>query len=106
MAKVELRKEWEARVAAFRASGQSTTEWCANHDFKPSRLRYWLRKINPIDTPSVMPSQWMSVEIGNMDPGVQGNGLCVRVGHAVVEVQPGFDPLLLKNVVRTLVALC
>ncbi|MFZ5687587.1 MAG: IS66 family insertion sequence element accessory protein TnpA [Bacillota bacterium] len=33
MTKAEYRKEWEQRVAAFRASGQSTTEWCAAHRF-------------------------------------------------------------------------
>ena len=106
MTRVELQREWEARVADFRASGQSTTEWCAAHDLKPGRLQYWLRKLNPIDTPITMSSQWMSVEIGDMEPSVQGSRICVRVGHAVVEVQPDFDPALLKDVVRTLVAIC
>jgi len=36
----------------------------------------------------------------------QGNGLLVRMGHAVVEVQPGFNPALLSDVVRTLAVLC
>ncbi|WP_066640098.1 IS66 family insertion sequence element accessory protein TnpA [Desulfolucanica intricata] len=104
--KAELRKEWEERVAAFKASGQSTTAWCAAHDLKPQQLRYWLRKLNPVDIPTVITPQWLSVEIGNSVPSGQANGLCIRIGHAVVEVQPGFDPALLKDVVRTLVALC
>ncbi|MDS1029687.1 hypothetical protein RDV78_04095 [Bacillota bacterium LX-D] len=48
--KLELRKEWEARVTAFRASGQSTSAWCAEHDIKLPQLRYWLRKFKSVDT--------------------------------------------------------
>lgn len=44
MTKAELRKEWEARVVAFKDSGQSTSAWCAAHDLQPHQLRYWLRE--------------------------------------------------------------
>ena len=44
MTKTELRKEWDARVVAFKASGQSASAWCAVHDLKPLQLWYWLRK--------------------------------------------------------------
>jgi len=30
----ELRNEWAARVAAFRASGKSASAWCAELDLK------------------------------------------------------------------------
>ncbi len=62
MTKTELRKEWEARVAEFKASGQSTSAWCAAHDLKPRQLWYWLRKYKKV-TPTAMPSQWLSVEV-------------------------------------------
>ena len=107
MTKAEHRKEWEARVAAFRASGQSTTGWCAAHDLKPHQLRSWLRRLKPVDTPGLMPpAQWMSVDLSDLGHGAQRNGLRVRVGHAVIEVQPGFNPALLLDVVRTLAVLC
>jgi len=32
MTKIERQREWESRIAAYRASGQSTKEWCATHD--------------------------------------------------------------------------
>ncbi len=44
MTKAEKRKEWEARIARYRASGQSVREWCAVNDVKPERLWYWLRQ--------------------------------------------------------------
>jgi len=106
MTKTELRKEWEARVTTFKASGQSTTAWCAAHDLKPHQLRYWLRKYKTVDTSNEMPTQWMSVEIGDLEPSDQENRLLVRVGQATVEVKPGFNPELLSNVIRTLATLC
>lgn len=107
MTKAELKKEWEARVAAFKASGQSTSAWCAAHDLQPHQLRYWLRKHKNINKPTVMPSQWLSVELGELEPNsAQGIALLVRVGQATVEVKPGFNPALLSDVVRTLAALC
>ena len=60
MTRVELQKEWETRVTAFRAIGQSTIEWCAYHNLRVGRLRYWLLKFNPMYTSTAMSPQWMS----------------------------------------------
>jgi len=107
MTKAELRQEWSSRVADFKASGQSASAWCAAHDLPPHQLWYWLRKHKNIDTPTMMPSQWLSVELGEPKPSsAQGSALLVRVGQATVEVKPGFNPALLSDVVRILTALC
>ncbi|MDS1028885.1 helix-turn-helix domain-containing protein [Bacillota bacterium LX-D] len=84
------------------ASGQSTSAWCAEHDIKLPQLRYWLRKFKSVDTTKVVPTQWLPVEIDKLGPNGQGCGLVVRVGHAVTEIQPGFTPAILREVVRTL----
>ena len=44
MSKQQLHKIWSARVAEFKASGQSVPAWCKEQDLKPHQLRYWLRK--------------------------------------------------------------
>ncbi|MFS0614221.1 IS66 family insertion sequence element accessory protein TnpA [Lederbergia ruris] len=44
MAKVERRKMWEERIAAFRESGQTQTSWCEENEINIHQLRYWLRK--------------------------------------------------------------
>lgn len=107
MTKTELRKEWEARVAAFKASGQSASVWCAAHDLQPHQLWYWLRKYKPVDSPTVMPSRWLPVEVGELgSSSAQGSALLVRLGQATIEVNPGFNPALLCDVVRALAALC
>jgi len=105
MTKAEHRRQWEARVAAFRASGQSTTAWCAAHDLKPHQLRSWLRKLKPEETAVRPSSNWLSVEVGKQSDESESS-LLVRVGQATIEVKPGFNPALLSDVVRTLAVLC
>lgn len=102
---IKLRKEWEARVTAFKASGQTRTVWCAAHDLKPHQLGYWLRKLEPKE-PVVTPSpHWMSLEVSEQ-PDEAGSSLLVKIGQTSIEVKPGFNPTLFSQVVRTLKTLC
>lgn len=102
MNKDKQNKEWEERIAAFQASGQSVSTWCEAHQVKPHQLRYRLRKL---ETPTISTSQWLSVEVGEQ-PNETTNALLVRVGTAVIEVKPGFDLVLFTDVVRVLRTLC
>jgi len=106
MTKAERQKEWESRITAYRASGQSTKKWCAAHDLKPHQLWYWIRKDQLTDSPTVVSSRWLPVEFSDSEPESHASPLLIRVGHATVEVKPGFDSSLLSDIVRTLAALC
>ncbi len=107
MTKAERQKEWESRIAEYRASGQSVKEWCTANDIKPERLWYWLRKHRiKKDSSLKETTQWLPVEVSKQSPMEQGNALLIRVGGAYIEVKPGFDPALLSEIVRVLVALC
>jgi transposase-like protein len=44
MSQAEVRREWEVRIAAYRSSGQSATDWCSAHQLQPHQLWYWIRK--------------------------------------------------------------
>lgn len=102
-ANIELRKEWEVRVDAFKASGQSAKEWCEANNLKINQLRYWLRKLRSTDVSTMKHPQWLSVELDNPpEVPIQNNTLVVRVGKVSIEVKPGFDPSLLSDVVKTL----
>ena len=90
MSKQQLHQIWSARVAEFKASGQSVTAWCAEQDLKPHQLRYWLRK----DRESGKPTEWIPLNSGNNT----GAAVTIRIGQVVVEVHPGFDPTLLLSV--------
>ncbi|WP_282200609.1 IS66 family insertion sequence element accessory protein TnpA [Collibacillus ludicampi] len=65
MSHAELRKEWEVRIAAFRASGQSASAWCRAHQLKLHQFRYWLRKIEHKEAAVTPSSKWISVKDKN-----------------------------------------
>jgi hypothetical protein len=106
MTKLERRTHWETQVTAFRASGQSVSEWCSNHQVKTHRLWYWIRQLQPTSEATSTPtSKWVPVELGDsVDPS--SNHLSIRIGDAVIEVKSGFDPVLLADVVRSLRTVC
>ncbi len=104
MTREERRQMWTQRVEAFLAGGQSTTEWCAQHDINPNQLRYWLRKLRDQEKEGTSP-QWLSVAIDSGGQSPEG-ALRVRVGPAAIEVAAGYDPRLLKELVATLSELC
>jgi transposase-like protein len=99
----ELRAQWRQRVADFRASGLSGAAWCAAHQLKEHQLWYWVRRFAD-ETSSqthVSPVRFLPVEVRESTSPSQ-HPLIVRVGQAAIEVHPGFDPSLLRDVVRSL----
>lgn len=101
MTRVELRKEWEEQVNAFRASDQDKSSWCLKQQIRVPRLEYWLRQfpVQPDKIPSA--TKWLSVQIrSESHEGM--DTLNVRVGAAVIEVSQGYNEALLARIVQTL----
>lgn len=109
MTRTEIRKEWKAKVDAYRSSGQKTTQWCIENDVKQRQLWYWLRKFktnrSEVKSPVSSKSKWVSVEVDKQSAKTK-DILLVRVGAASIEVTPNYDPALLSDVVKTLRSLC
>ncbi|GMA48653.1 hypothetical protein GCM10025857_39630 [Alicyclobacillus contaminans] len=104
----ELRELWRARVADFRASGQTGAAWCAAHQIKEHQLWYWVGKFKAEAqerSASEPQPRFIPVHVQEADKDAH-TSLSVRVGLAVIEVQAGYNPDLLRDVVRTLAALC
>lgn len=96
----ELRQLWTGLVAEFRASGLGQAEWCRQNGYNVRHLHYWLRKCASSSATAPDTTNWLPVAIGpdrDTDPS-----LIVRVGSAMIDVQPGFDPNLLRAIVRSL----
>lgn len=102
----KLRELWRARVADFRASGLTGAAWCAAHQIKEHQLWYWVSKFKAESTPA-SPPRFIPVQVHeSIEEPENPRQLSVRVGPAVIEVSPGFDADLLRDVVRTLTLLC
>lgn len=103
MTSAKRRKLWRAHVSEYESSGLSIQEWCKSAGIRVDNLRYWLRKFGEADCDQM----WASVELADdgKSRSVAG-GITVRIGAASIEVQSGFDPSLLSDVLRVVASTC
>jgi hypothetical protein len=94
-----LRRLWAGLVEEFRASGLSGPKWCAQRGYKVRQLHYWLHKFPATDAVASEPA-WLAVPMATDTMGAE-ESLVVRVGPVIIDVRPGFNPDLLRAVVRT-----
>ena len=97
-----LRQEWQTIVAQYHVSGQSVRSWCQEQELPEHKLRYWLRKFREGSTLPTTSSESRFVAVPSKpSPGIP-SGIAVKVGHLSIEVQRGFDPQVLVEVVQSL----
>jgi len=105
MNRSDLRNEWEQRIANFTSSGQSASTWCAANEISIHQFWYWKKRLKTTQDPLSDSSKWLALE---MEDSIEESKpkLVVKVGQATLELEPGFDPKLLADVVRTLQSIC
>lgn len=110
--------EWARRVAAWRASGRTSTQFAEEQGFSRGSLRYWSSRLGRIAKAPIA-----NVAAAKSEPRVamarvvvasrpsesrvrervaEPAALVVEVGAAKVCVRPGFDASLLRAVITTL----
>jgi hypothetical protein len=99
---------WAARVEDYLASGLSIREWCVKNQCTHGDLRYWLKEMQ-IRTES--PGKWAEVEVvedvaSSERTCTSSGSITLWVGAARIEVQPGFDPAFLSEVLKAVAAVC
>lgn len=104
MTRAETRKVWEQEVGEFAASGMSLRQWCKLRGIGRSRLSYWANKLGESKQRPAL--EWLRVDEGEgMGPAqapCSASMIGIRIGSALIEARPGFDPELLAEVVRAL----
>lgn len=106
MVKQKTRQVWEERIAAFRASGQTAVAWCKDNQVNRRQLYSWMRKINVSPVPAAPKAKWVTVQADKQLTAETESTLIVKIGPASIEVKPGFNSVLLRDIVQTLEALC
>lgn len=98
---VAKQKVWDERITAFLASGQSGRAWCQEHGLSQQQLSYWLNKSRSEsrETPN---DRWIKMEA----TALSGTGVSLRLGDVVLEIERGFDKVVLADVVRALMTVC
>ena len=107
MKRSELRQEWEARIADYKASGMSASKWCEAHNESIYKLRYWIKNVSIIEETVPSSRKWISVELDEtlVEQAALTQMLTLKVEGVVIEVPPQFDARFLQDVVRALKSL-
>ncbi len=89
-------ESFQKLLADLRASGLSKKRYCANRGVNYSTFQYWLRKIR--NTPPLGDSGFVRISTLPVSEAIE-----VRLpGGIAIAVRPGFDAVLLRDIVRTL----
>lgn len=96
----ELKSQKEAMVDNYRASGLTAARWCEENQVKLSNLRYWITKQNRQETFHNTEAAFVE-----FSPLPEAAPLSVCIGAFRIELNPGFDALLLRDVVQALKSL-
>jgi len=103
--KEQRQRQWQERISAYRASGLTLKAWCAANGCTIDQMKYWLYKskvpnssTTTLSTDSAQKPRFVPLAVS---PDVEAS-LLLRVGPAQIELRPGFDPRLLREVVKAL----
>ena len=103
MANEELAEVWRERLGDLAQSGLSVRKWCEVNGYSKSQYTYWRRRLANSDTAKTGGAAWLPVQVIAPPPSPASPALLtVRVAHAAIDVEPGFDPALLRAVVHAL----
>lgn len=100
--------KWTARVKAWRASGQSATEFCTGKPFKANTLWHWSCRLGPSRVETGAEAGGGEVRLARvvrasvMPEERRETAIVLEVGHVRVEVRRGFDPGALRGVLGVL----
>jgi hypothetical protein len=106
--KEQRRQDWIARIAEYKDSGQTMKAWCSAQGVTLDQLKYWLRKLKSHPARSVpkVPASFVPLSLNEPSVLPASPSLPLYVGSVRIEVNVGFDPRLLRDVVTALVASC
>ena len=102
----ETQTKWTERVREWKASGRTAEEFAEGREYKASTLVYWASCLRRVSGDTAQPRKRPARRVRMVRVVAGGprpvDAIVVAVGGARVTVRPGFDPALLKQVVRAL----
>jgi hypothetical protein len=102
-AEIEKRRFWKKHIDAWRDGDLSQRQYCREHGLKYHRFIYWKEKFSATKAPSASLVEFSVPEMFRPPLHTQTSALKVAVGDTYkVEVDPGFDPATLKEILFTL----
>lgn len=118
MRRIEVPEIWVSRINAYKAREERAPVWCERNQVTQDQLYYWMDRLKKANEQALLAGKprfiplCLDDAVAEEAKQVQPDQVCaaspilVRVGSATVEVGPGFDALLLGEVVKVLKSLC
>ena len=102
-AREELAQEWRERLQDFAESEMTVEAWCNFNHVTIHQYYYWRRRLATAKTDKATKGSWIAVSVVDTPtiPTTPG-GVTIRIAGAAIEVTAGFDPGMLRAVVRAL----
>lgn len=98
---------WTKRIAAYKASGLTMAAWCNANQVTLEQLKYWTRKLKHIASSDPGSSaRFIPVTVTESGASLAPASLVIHVGPAIITLQKGFDPQLLREAVEALSPSC
>ena len=90
---------WKKRIEHWRQSGLSQAEYCRQHHLKDHQLTYWKRRFEKTETTI----SFVSLPTGTSALAVNNPPLVLSIdNHFNIEIRPGFDGHLLRQLIVAL----
>ena len=113
MTKAAAKSEWETRIAAWRASGQSSEKFARSRGFSAQSLRIWDKRLREGEVaprflqlvkraPAPPPPTADATPKPPPRPATPQRGLVIEIGNARIHIDPTVDDALLRRVVRAI----
>lgn len=113
MNQLENGQMWEERVAAFLASGKrNLAAWCRENDVPYYKMRHRVQKAEKSSmSPGISAKNWLQVATQEAAQSTdqtqhEAESVWLHMGEMSIEVRPGFNPAVLREVVKVLTGSC
>ena|SRR5580698_825809 len=103
-AREALAQEWRERLDDFAESEMTVQEWCDFNRLSLHQYYYWRRRLAFANPQKAASPHFLAVEVMETPPLPISPpaGIRIRIAGAEIQVERGFDPLMLRAIVTAL----
>jgi len=98
----ELYETKKKQVEDYRSSGLTAKAWCGQNNVTPSNLRYWLTKLNRMESGKESGDDSGNDFVAFMPPPKDIRPIVIKCGDFTIEVTPDSDRETLRMVAYAL----
>lgn len=109
MDRFEQRQLWAERIKDFRESDLTMKAWCEKTGHSMDQLKYWVQKYKTKPESTWLPVSVLGAESSSSEtppPAPPALTMQIQMGSIRIDVYPGAQPEMLRDVLHVLVSPC